>query len=229
MNILIVEDNPITSKILVLNLTKHGYTAITAEDGQEALDLMKSNPDIQLAIIDLKLPKLSGAELIEAMKGNVLLNEIPVIICSSENNSEVVEKVITMGIKKYVVKPIKAQQLLVDIRQILGHEREVLVPKTRIIRDMEIDRTIYNQMVQSFANLVDDKKTMLLKLVQEEQDALEIDELNVLYESADMLGAERLKKHLEIIKRKGKISSYSYYFLMHELSRLQKELPTVSA
>lgn len=225
MNILIVEDNPISAKIVDLNLVKHGYRTLLAKDGEEAWGILNENSDIQLLIADINLPRLTGLELIQRMQGHSWLGDIPVIVVSSVNQAEVVTQAADLGVKKYVVKPIKTAQLLGDIRSILGHNYAILASQREIQMRMEIDRECYQEMIQSFSALVRETLDMLLRIPNMEERRLAVEDLAQLSESAELLGAERLHRYVEKLTRKDKINTYHYYFLLHEIRALEALLP----
>ena len=83
MNVLIVEDNPISATVLEHTLDKHGYETITAHDGEQALTYLESHPEIELVITDLMMPKTDGVELVRRIKERDEWNTIPILVCTS--------------------------------------------------------------------------------------------------------------------------------------------------
>ncbi|MCK5147505.1 response regulator [bacterium] len=227
MNILIVEDNPISAKIVDMTLAKHGYSTILAEDGEEAWKVLTEKQDVQLMIGDLNLPNLDGLSLIERMHTHAWLKDLPVIVVSSENNAETVAKAADLGVIKYVVKPIKASHLLRDVKRILGHNRNILSSQREIQMRMEIDRDCYQEMIQSFIMLVQETVQMLRKLPEQDDQRLPVSEIVHLAESAELLGADRLHRFVDRLTRLEKINTYHYFFLLHELEALQELLPVL--
>jgi two-component system, OmpR family, response regulator VicR len=93
--ILIVEDDLLTQKALEFRLKKDGYVVVKASDGLEAKDLLVSqDPDI--LITDLMIPFLSGLELIEFAK-NQLIKAIPVIVLSAANQEQTILDAFNLG------------------------------------------------------------------------------------------------------------------------------------
>jgi len=80
MSILIVEDNPVSMKILELNIKKHGYSTISAKNGREALECLGRHLDIQLVLTDIMMPEMDGLEMLCIMKQKPELRDLPVII-----------------------------------------------------------------------------------------------------------------------------------------------------
>ena len=93
-----------------------GGSAFTAKDGLEALKLLaaaENKPDIILS--DLEMPRLSGFELLEALKSNENLSDIPVIIISSRSDDAHRREAFELGAAEYLVKPYDEKALLEQI------------------------------------------------------------------------------------------------------------------
>jgi CheY-like chemotaxis protein len=126
--ILLVEDDP---KDIELTLTALGEHKLTNEievvqDGVEALDYLYyrgifsqrpvGNPVVIL--LDLKLPKLDGIQVLNTIKSNVQTCSIPVVILTSSNESRDLEECYKLGVNAYVVKPVRFNNFLAAVRQI---------------------------------------------------------------------------------------------------------------
>ena len=82
INVLLVEDSKSQQIALERSLTKAGFTVVVAQDGEEGLRIAcQTVPD--LVLLDMLLPKLGGQEVLQALKGDPLTADIPVIILSS--------------------------------------------------------------------------------------------------------------------------------------------------
>jgi diguanylate cyclase (GGDEF)-like protein len=115
--ILIVDDQPDIRDILKITLSEE-YAVMEASNGQEALSLVKSHtPD--LILLDYKMPGMSGIEVCQIIKSDLLLQHLPIIMLTGKG--EVTDKVtgINAGADDYVVKPFVPQELLARIKMIL--------------------------------------------------------------------------------------------------------------
>ena len=83
MAILIVEDNPVNAKLLVLMLRGAGFQCEVAGNGKEALAMLSEMAEIQLVITDYMMPAMDGLELIEKIRAIPQLNHIPILIASA--------------------------------------------------------------------------------------------------------------------------------------------------
>lgn len=117
--ILIVDDEPYNVDYLQQELEDLDYQIITAFNGQEALDKIKSQqPD--LILLDLMMPVLDGFAVLARVKEDDALRLIPVIIVSAANDSKSVVKGIKHGADDYVTKPIDAEHLKKKLKEFLG-------------------------------------------------------------------------------------------------------------
>src|SRR5579872_6480497 len=92
-NVLIVEDDPDTREMLASLLATHGFHAVAAEDGLEALHLLRTvrhrAPDIPcLVLLDLKMPRLSGHEFRRAQLGDPTVAGVPIAVMSGATDLE---------------------------------------------------------------------------------------------------------------------------------------------
>jgi two-component system chemotaxis sensor kinase CheA len=118
-NILVVDDSITTRSLEKSILEAHGYRVRVAVDGIEALELLRAEI-ASLVVADIQMPRLDGFGLLEAMKADPHLNQIPVIIVSSLERPEDQRRGLTLGADAYVVKRKFDQlELLETIEQFL--------------------------------------------------------------------------------------------------------------
>src|SRR5689334_25164189 len=114
-NVLIVEDDPDTREMLAAMITMQGFHAVTAEDGLEALHLLRTvrhrAPDTPcLVLLDLSMPRLSGNEFRRAQLGDPGVAAVPVAVISGAGDLE--ERARSLGAVASVGKPIDYDVLL---------------------------------------------------------------------------------------------------------------------
>ena len=118
--ILIIEDEAKIARFLQLELTHEGYDVDIARDGREGL-LKSSNKNLDLIILDLMLPKLSGIEICRRLRANDI--NTPIIMLTAK--SDVSDKVmgLDIGADDYMTKPFAIEELLARIRKILSRQQ----------------------------------------------------------------------------------------------------------
>lgn len=115
--ILVVEDNPITLKLMRTALEVEGYEVLTAQDGESALQAVKESGP-QLVLSDLILPGMDGFELCERIRGLSEGIDIPILAVSGLMPEEQRSRCIHVGFTDFLSKPIEPSRLLEVVR---GH------------------------------------------------------------------------------------------------------------
>ncbi len=124
-NILLAEDSPMDVELTMEALQEHHHITVV-EDGEAALDYLfrrgahaerePGNPD--LILLDLKLPKLNGLQVLEQIKKCDLLKTIPVVVLTSSKEQPDLKTAYELGANAYVVKPVVFEQFMDAVRQI---------------------------------------------------------------------------------------------------------------
>ncbi len=116
MRILLVEDETPLRETLAARLKREGYAVDTATDGEEAMFLGKEVP-FDVAIIDLGLPKMTGLELIEKLRG--LGQKYPILILTARASWQDKVEGLKTGADDYLVKPFHVEELLARINALM--------------------------------------------------------------------------------------------------------------
>src|SRR5881392_2080948 len=119
-NVLIVEDDRDTRELLTHVLSTEGFHAVGAEDGLEALHLLRTvrhrAPDVPcLVLLDLKMPRLSGHEFRRAQLGDPIVANVPVAVMSGAVDLQ--QRAEALGAVAMVPKPIDCDALLDVVRR----------------------------------------------------------------------------------------------------------------
>ncbi|MCP5086185.1 MAG: response regulator, partial [Rhodobacteraceae bacterium] len=81
-NLLIVDDNKVNRLLLSRSVALLGYQAVLAENGQIALELLRQG-EFDLMLLDIEMPVMDGFQVLEAIKGDATLRDLPVLVTSS--------------------------------------------------------------------------------------------------------------------------------------------------
>ena len=119
--ILLVEDSPADAELTLRALRKANLAnhILWLKDGQEALDfLFQEGPYTgaagarpRLVLLDMKLPKLSGIDVLRRIKGDLQRRTMPVVMLSSSNEERDIAEAYALGANSYLVKPVEFQNL----------------------------------------------------------------------------------------------------------------------
>lgn len=116
--ILVVEDDEVSIAFLKLVLTSHGYEVIPADNGKKAVEIFQENPDIDLILMDIKMPVMNGIDATKAIKK--INSSVPIIAQTAYALPGDKEKTIEAGCDDYLSKPITAELLFKKINKYLG-------------------------------------------------------------------------------------------------------------
>ena len=117
--VLLVEDNDINRDMLTRRLSRAGLTVITAQDGETALEIMRTaQPGVVL--MDMTLPVLDGWEATQKAKTDTTIAHIPIIALTAHAMAADRERAMSVGCSEYETKPIDFPALLAKIYQFLG-------------------------------------------------------------------------------------------------------------
>jgi CheY-like chemotaxis protein len=128
--ILLVEDSIRDAELILGALEPHHLSGhvLHLRDGAEALDYLfrrghyadRSDAQPVLLLLDLKLPKVDGLEVLRQIKGDALLKLIPVVMMTSSRQEQDLVRSYELGVNAYVVKPMKYQDFVDAVKQVSG-------------------------------------------------------------------------------------------------------------
>ena len=129
LQILLVEDNPkdVTLTLHALREENLGNTIQVARDGEEALDFLFCRGEFasrsfdhppRLVLLDLKLPKVDGLEVLRAVKGDPRTHAIPVVVLSSSREESDLVKSYKLGVNAYIQKPVEFNAFRQAVKQL---------------------------------------------------------------------------------------------------------------
>ncbi len=129
LEILLVEDSPGDEELTLRAFERHGIKnpVVVARDGQEALDFFAGqgifagrDPSIlpQVVLLDLKLPRVDGLEVLRSIRANPKTSLIPVIVLTTSTEDEDILQSYKLGANSFVRKPVSFQQFSEAVRQL---------------------------------------------------------------------------------------------------------------
>jgi CheY-like chemotaxis protein len=126
-NILIVDDNEMNRDTLARRLRQQGFTTTLASDGREALHVIKAQL-FDLVLLDIMMPEVDGYEVLQTLKADPELCNVPVIMISALEEIESVMKCMEMGAEDYLTKPFDPVLLKAAIARCLKKSPTPLPP-----------------------------------------------------------------------------------------------------
>ena len=114
--VLVVDDSKLLHRMFEMMLRQ--YPLVHAYDGNEALQQLKENRDVDLVLLDMNMPKMNGLELLEAMKADKEMKKIPVVLVTTEGSDEQTQRGLEAGAAAYVKKPFKNEELIAVVQRL---------------------------------------------------------------------------------------------------------------
>lgn len=129
VEILLVEDNPNDVEMTIRALKEHNLAnnVIVVTDGEEALDFIfargafsdrKAEDGPKVIILDLKLPKVDGLEVLHAIKSDARTNVIPVVVLTSSKEERDIVESYRLGVNSYIVKPVDFDKFIAAVKNL---------------------------------------------------------------------------------------------------------------
>ena len=121
IEVLLVEDNASDVELTLRALQKRNLAnrVVVARDGVEALQLLeRAEAPPKVVLLDLKLPKLNGLEVLRRMKSDERTKRIPVVVLTSSHEEPDVEESYRLGVNSYVVKPVDFESFATAVAEV---------------------------------------------------------------------------------------------------------------
>src|SRR2546425_5097704 len=128
-SLLVVDDNSMNRIMLSRYITKLGYQATLVENGRQALEKLQAGP-FDLVLLDVEMPEMDGYQVLEQLKADPRLRDLPVIMISAVEELESVVRCIELGAQDYLPKPFNPVLLRARLTACLERKR---------LRDQEVD------------------------------------------------------------------------------------------
>lgn len=120
IRVLVVDDFATMRRIIKGVLKQLGFSKIVeAQDGRDALDMLKKEP-VGLIVSDWNMPKMTGLELLKAVKGDDSLKGIPFVMVTAEGMKENVIEAVKSGVNNYIVKPFTPEAFIEKIKSVFN-------------------------------------------------------------------------------------------------------------
>ncbi len=139
-NVLVIEDDPITLKILCATMEKHGFYIIKATTGNDALSHLKKH-EVHAVLLDLNLPDINGLEILKQIRNHPVLNSIAIIIVTENDDKLEAVLGLEMGADDYITKPFHQRELIARLNTVLRRTQKATanLGSSLVFGDLNID------------------------------------------------------------------------------------------
>ena len=111
--VMVVDDSMMVRKQVGMALATAGFTVVEACDGADALQKLSTHADVALVVCDVNMPRMNGLEFLEQVRSG-----LPVMMLTTEGQSELIQRAKALGAKGWLVKPFKPELLVAAARKL---------------------------------------------------------------------------------------------------------------
>lgn len=184
LNILLVEDEKISQKVIQNLLQTKGWNVTIASDGEEALKILEFE-SFDIALMDIHIPKIDGLQLTSIIRKFIRPEErMPIIAMTASDSSKYKEECFKRGMNGYITKPVEGRTLFSTIEQIMQDNSSPIpgMDLKAALDNLEGDKELLKELMGDF--IKEEYIQMLLKDIEE---AINTREYDNLYKKAHKL------------------------------------------
>ena len=119
-HILVADDEPHIGRIIKMKLEQGPFKVSIAYDGQEALDLINNDEHVDLALLDLMMPKLSGLDVLRQIRAQERFKTLPCIILTAGGDAKHERDALALGATQFLTKPFSPKKLYALVARLTG-------------------------------------------------------------------------------------------------------------
>ena len=119
-HVLVADDEPHIGRIIKMKLEQGPFRVTLAYDGREALDVLRRDSDVDLVLLDLMMPHLSGLDVLAAMKADDRLHDLPSIILTAAGQEQQHHRALELGASEFLTKPFSPKKLYARAAELVG-------------------------------------------------------------------------------------------------------------
>ena len=118
--ILVVDDSATVREEVSSFLKSHSLSVQTADDGKDGLEKLKADGSIKLVISDVNMPNMDGLTMVEKIRGDLNNTSVNIIMLTTESDPRMKERGKAAGVKGWIVKPFKGDNVVSSIKKLVG-------------------------------------------------------------------------------------------------------------
>jgi len=130
-HVLVADDEPHIGRIIKMKLEQGPFRVTLAFDGREALDVLHREEVVDLVMLDLMMPHLSGLDVLAAMKADARLKTLPSIILTAAGQEQQHHRAMELGASEFLTKPFSPKKLYARAAELVGLSGEEPDPDSK--------------------------------------------------------------------------------------------------
>jgi DNA-binding response OmpR family regulator len=121
-HILVADDEPHIGRIIKMKLEQGPFRVSIAEDGEAALREIRAHDDLELVVLDLMMPGMSGMDVLEKLREEGRIENLPTIVLTALGEEEQQHRARSLGAREFLTKPFSPKKLYTLIAECVGEE-----------------------------------------------------------------------------------------------------------
>ena len=118
--VLVADDEPHIGRIIQLKFEQGPFEVTLAADGQEALDVLDDAPEVDLVVLDLMMPRLSGLDVLERLRADARFRDVPCIVLTAAGQEQQYRRAMALGATDFMTKPFSPKKLYARAAELAG-------------------------------------------------------------------------------------------------------------
>ena len=123
-HLLVIDDEPFIGRIIDMQFSRGPFRVSSATDGPSALAFLRAHPDVEIVLVDVNLPGLSGLDVMEEARRDPALARVPWVVLTATGQQAHLERARTLGASGVVTKPFSPNKLYQQVCELLGEPVE---------------------------------------------------------------------------------------------------------
>ena len=119
-HVLVADDEPHIGRIIKMKLEQGPFRVTLAFDGQQALDVLKASTDVELVLLDLMMPQLSGLDVLAHVRADPALKDLPCVILTAAGQDAEYRRAMELGATDFLTKPFSPKKLYSRCAELVG-------------------------------------------------------------------------------------------------------------
>jgi two-component system, chemotaxis family, chemotaxis protein CheY len=116
--VIVVDDSSTIRQVLAATLSAAGFEVVEASDGLEGVRTIDAHPDASMVLCDINMPKMTGVQMLVAVKANPKHVALPIVMLTTEGDPAMVKEARAAGARGWIAKPFKPDMLLATVRKL---------------------------------------------------------------------------------------------------------------
>jgi two-component system chemotaxis response regulator CheY len=198
--ILIVDDDPVSVRLIEMIVSRHGYATAGASSAAEAIAILDTGRPVEMVITDQTLGGQSGLELVAKLRADVRFHNLSVILCTGVADRQVVEEAMRLGLHHFIVKPIKPQVVMDKVNAVVAERPQLMESRGAVMTRLQLSDAEYKALIHASQGHLAQLGAELTRATEAGDRVTAVLTAGRLREPATMLAAPRLLAAIDMLE-----------------------------